>query len=95
MTTDFEHVLRVTEYYDGLREGEALFNGRPHHFRNLGWLDGEGDPSEERFELRPVNQPNASAILVRAEFRNSATAPDPCCPPLVPQEVRWSPLHTP
>jgi hypothetical protein len=92
MKAGFEHVLRVDHYYDGLREGIALFGGQPHHFRAVDWVDGEGDPGEDRFELRPIGDATAEVIVARAEFRNSSTAPDPQCPPLTPQEVRWSPV---
>ncbi len=82
----FEHVLRVDDYYDGIREGIALFRGTPHYFRTLA---AQGDPDEDRFELRPVDEDTHRPILARAEFRRSASAPDPQCPPMVPQEVRW------
>jgi hypothetical protein len=87
----FEHVLQVTDYYDGIREGIALFRGTPHHFRSTGWL--AGDPDEGHFELRPLEQPAASLILARGEFRRSSSAPDPQCPPIVPQEVQWTPVE--
>jgi hypothetical protein len=84
----FEHVLRVTDYYDGIREGVALFRGAPYHFRSTGWL--AGDPDEGEFELRPVDRDGDTPILARGDFRRSATAPDPQFPPLVPQEVQWT-----
>lgn len=84
----FEHVLRVIDYYDGIREGVALFRGTPYHFRATGWL--AGDPDEDQFELRPLNQESETPILARGEFRRSASAPDPECPPMVPQEVQWT-----
>jgi hypothetical protein len=86
--SEFEHVLRVDNYYDGLREGVALFHGEPHHFRTVGWEDGEGDPREERFELVALHG-KRPPIIARAVFRVSSSAPDPGCPPLRPQEVLW------
>jgi len=90
----FEHVLRVDDFYDGIREGIALFRGVPHHFRTVGLGPGGCDPDEDRFELRPVGDDDVDAIVVRAQFRRSATAPDPQCPPIVPQEVQWMPIDT-
>ena len=90
----FEHVLRVDDYYDGIREGIALFRGVPHHFRTLNWSEGEGDPQEERFELRPADVRQGSIVVARAEFRRSETAPDPQFPPMIPQEVQWTPVES-
>ena len=84
----FEHVLRVTDYYDGIREGVALFHGAPHHFRSTGWL--AGDPDEGHFELRPLGRETDNPILAHGEFRRSESAPDPQCPPLLPAEVQWT-----
>jgi hypothetical protein len=83
----FEHVLEVTDYYEEIREGIALFRGTPHHFRSTGWL--LGDPDEGQYELRPVGREDAPPIIARADFRRSASAPDPCPPP-VPLEVQWT-----
>jgi hypothetical protein len=89
----FEHVLRVDDWYDGVREGVALYRGAPHHFRWLGWDGAEWDPDDDRFLLTPV-EPGAGAPLVaRGEFRNSATAPEPHFSTLRPQEVRWTPVE--
>ena len=90
----FEHVLQVDDYYDGIRTGVALYRGLPHSFRTVGWVMGEGDPNEDRFELRPMGRDAADPILARAEFRRSFTAPDPRCPPIVPHEVQWTPIET-
>lgn len=84
----FEHVLRVDDYYDGIREGVALFRGTPYHFRATGWL--AGDPDEDLFELRPVDREGEPPILARGDFRRSASAPDPQCPPLVPHDGQWT-----
>ena len=88
----FEHVLRVHDYYDGIRAGIALFRGIPHSFRDLGWLSG--DPDEDRFELRPVGQDEAPPMIVHAKFRRSSTAPDPECPPMGPMDVEWTPVDS-
>jgi len=87
----FEHVLQVTDYYAGVREGTALFRGKPHHFRHTGWL--AGDPDEDQFELRPLGEESAAPILAHGEFRRSDSAPDPQCPPMVPLEVHWTPVE--
>jgi hypothetical protein len=84
--------LRVDDYYGGIRSGIALFRGIPHAFRDLGWLGG--DPDEDHYELRPVGEDAAPPIIARAEFRRSSTAPDPQCPPMVPQEVEWTPVDS-
>lgn len=92
MDPTFEHVLRVDDWYDGVREGVALYRGAPHHFVWLGWEREDWDPDDDRYRLSPLDPARGEPFVVRGEFQNSATAPDPQCPPMVPQEVRWSPV---
>lgn len=92
MDVTFEPVLRVDDYYDGVREGVALRGGVPHHFVWLGWESAAWEPGEDRYRLTPVPPAAGPAMVARGAFRNSATAPDPECPPLVPQEVAWTPV---
>jgi hypothetical protein len=89
MNSDFEHVLRVDDWYDGVREGVVVFRGVPHHFVWLGWELESWNPEEDRYRLTPLLPMHGQSVIMRAIFRNSATAPDPHCPPLVPQEVCW------
>jgi len=91
MDLPFEHLLRVDHWHDGVREGIALFRGAPHAFRSLAFESG-GDIDDDRFHLTPVDSPEIRPIIARAQFRRSSTAPDPACPPLRPQEVRWLPV---
>ncbi len=90
MDSEFEQVLRVDDWYDGVREGVALLRGVAHNFRWIGWELREWDADEDRYRVWPVGADASKSIIMRAEFRNSATAPDPQSPPMVPQEVRWS-----
>src|SRR4051794_31892748 len=47
MDLQFEHVLRVDDWHDGVRKGIALFRGAPHAFRSLAFEPG-GDIVEKR-----------------------------------------------
>ena len=86
----YEPVLEVTDYFDGPREGIAHFRGVPHRFQSrlLDATEYRGDfESVDIFELRPVNQPEATvSILAHAVFRvvdeKSSTFPRQL-------EVRW------
>ena len=95
MEPTFEHVLRVDDCFDGVREGVALYRGEPHHFVWLGWESERWDSADDHYRVSPVPRGAGPATVVRPEFRNPLTAPDPQCPPLVPQEVRWTPATVP
>lgn len=50
---DFEPVLMIWDYYDGVRSGLTECNGRPHYFNCL-WDEPKGNYSE-KFELSPID----------------------------------------
>jgi len=47
-----ERVLMIWDYYDGPREGLALYNGLPHYFKCI--FDESIDEYSDVFELYPV-----------------------------------------
>lgn len=54
MTSPFERVYTISQWYDGPRTGAADFRGAPHHFRSLYLDTPDWDPHEDRFELTPL-----------------------------------------
>lgn len=65
MDPQFEHVLRVDDWYDGVRGGVALFRGVPHRFVWLGWELDHWDPDEERYRLTPLAPAEGPQIVAR------------------------------
>lgn len=54
LTSPWERVHSIEDWYDGPRAGIADHWGWPHHYRSL-YLDNDRwDPDEDRFELVPV-----------------------------------------
>jgi hypothetical protein len=90
MADKYEHVIRVDEYYDGLRDGVALFSGVPHRFESVAMKTEPWNAEDDRFELTPLPPVTGPTFVARGEFRLSNTAPDPEFAPLSPQEVRWT-----
>jgi len=93
----WESVRQLVEYYDGPRIGIADFRGRPHRFVALSW-GPEGPetgwtPDEDRFELTPVEEPDAEPVIARATFQAVDGAPKagPGVDPTL--EVCWHPLE--
>jgi hypothetical protein len=64
----YEAVLEVTEYYDGPRQGVALFRGKPYRFRSK-WLDIYGtDDTTDTFELTAVGVGEGDPVIATATF---------------------------
>ncbi|WP_440223829.1 hypothetical protein ACQQ2N_01120 [Dokdonella sp. MW10] len=67
----FEKVIELIDFYDGPREGVALFGGKPHTFKSR-MLDIHGsDDAVDLFDLTPVGS-LAPVATVRAEFCRAA-----------------------
>jgi hypothetical protein len=92
MSTPFETVHSVDDYYDGPRVGVADFHGKPHHFRSVAWIhkDTEWDSEDERFELIPVADTGSKPVVVRGTFRVRQPVPDLPKGVLRPLEVQWT-----
>lgn len=54
MTSPFERVYTIGDWYDGPRSGAADYRGAPHHYRSLYLDTPDWDPQEDRFELTPL-----------------------------------------
>ena len=66
-----EPVLEISDYFDGPREGVALFHGIPHRFTSR-HLDASqycgGSEPGDVFELVPLSSPTAPPLLAEAVF---------------------------
>src|SRR4051794_11938222 len=93
-----EAVLEISEYYDGPREGVALFLGVPHHFKSryLDVTQYRGDfEAVDIFELTPVSSPTASPKLAHAAFHAVPQQPEPPPGTLKKMEVVWQVFDIP
>ncbi|QSX74966.1 hypothetical protein HIV01_017810 [Lysobacter arenosi] len=67
----FEKVIEMVDFYDGPREGVALFGGKPHTFKSR-MLDIHGpDDAMDLFDLTPLGS-DVPVAVASAEFRRAA-----------------------
>jgi hypothetical protein len=63
MSTAFETVYTIVDWYDGPRDGAADFRGVPHRYRSV-YLDApEWNSEEDRFELTPISAELLAAMI--------------------------------
>jgi hypothetical protein len=89
---EFEQVLRLDDWYDGPRNGLALYLGHPHIFRSrrLDVTEYRDDfESADIFELVPTEDLDAPPVLASAHFRR---VPDSASSGW---EVSWSVIELP
>jgi hypothetical protein len=91
VSAPFEDVLEVSEYFDGPRNGVALYLGRPHKFRSL-WFDVYGaDDTANFFELTPLDPESPAPVRMRGIFEVAPDAPVVAAGQLRKLVVRWIP----